>query len=144
MPPHREVQKKYGSRAVAAALVVGGSLAVAGLPALGKGLIVGALFSVLNFILIAESLPYKLGRGRSKASLAALASIVLRFSLMAVPLVLAFQYRLFHPLAAAAGLFSIQMAILLDHLVLAAKSSTGKEAGRKAIGLWKTSAGSGN
>lgn len=128
MPPHRETQKKYGSRAFAAALAIGGSLILAGLPTLGKGLIVGALFSILNFILIAESLPYKLGKNRSKASVAALAWIVLRFSLMAIPLVLAFKYHLFHPLAAAAGLFFIQMVIFLDHLVLAVKSSAGKEA----------------
>jgi hypothetical protein len=128
MPPHREAQKKYCSRAFAAALVIGGSLIFAGHPSLGKGLIAGALCSIINFILIAQSLPYKLGKNRSRASVAALASIVLRFSLMAAPLVLAFKYHLFQPLAVAVGLFFIQIVIFLDHLVLALKPSTGKEA----------------
>jgi hypothetical protein len=128
MPPHRETQKKYCSRAIAAALIIGGSLIFCGLPALGKGLIAGALFSILNFILIAESFPYKLGKSRPKASVTAGALILLRFGLMAVPLLLAFKLHLFDPLAAAVGLFAIQMVILFDHLVLAVNSSAGKDA----------------
>jgi ATP synthase I chain len=128
MAPHREAQRKYCSRAFAASVVIGGSLLAAGHPALGKGLIAGALISVLNFILIGESLPYKLGKSRPKASVISMGWIVLRFSLMAVPLVLALKFHLFHPLTAAVGLFSVQLVILFDHFVLAFNSSSGKEA----------------
>ncbi len=128
MPPHREAQKKYGSRAMVAAIFVGGGLILAGHPTLGKGLIAGALFSVLNFILIAESLPHKIGKSRRKASAVSMGWILLRFALMAVPLILALRFHLFHPLAAAIGLFFVQIAILFDHFVLAFNSSPGKEA----------------
>jgi hypothetical protein len=123
MPPHREAQKKYCSRAVAAALLIGGGLILAGLPALGKGLIAGTLFSILNFILIAESLPYKLGHGRPKATIISLGWILLRFSLMAVPLVLALKFHLFDPAAAAVGLFGVQLVILTEHIVLSLRST---------------------
>jgi hypothetical protein len=128
MAPHRDAQKKYGSRAIAIAILIGGGLILAGHPALGKGLIAGALFSVLNFILIAESLPHKLGKSRRNASAVSLGWILLRFSLMAVPLVLAFKFHLFHPLTAVVGLFFVQMVILFDHFVLAFNPSPGKEA----------------
>ncbi|MCU0604837.1 MAG: ATP synthase subunit I [Desulfobacterales bacterium] len=125
---HREAQKKYGSRAVVAAVLVGGGLILAGHPSLGKGLIAGALFSTLNFVLIAESLPYKLGKSRPRAALVSMAWILLRFGLMAVPLVLALKFHLFNPLTAALGLFSVPLAILWDHCILAFASSPGEEA----------------
>jgi hypothetical protein len=128
MAPHRDALKKYGSRAIAAAVLIGGGLIFAGHPALGKGLIAGALFSVLNFILIAESLPHKLGKSRRMAAAVSLGWILLRYALMAVPLILALRFHLFHPLAAAIGLFFVQLAILCDHFVLAFNSSPGKEA----------------
>jgi hypothetical protein len=128
MPAHRDTQKKYCSRAIAAAVLIGGSLIFGGLPALGKGLIAGALFSVLNFNLIAQSLPYKLGKSHPKASVISMGWILLRFGLMAIPLILAIRFNMFHPLTAAVGLFFVQLAILFDHLVLAFNSSSGKEA----------------
>ena len=123
MPPHREAQKKYGSRAIAAALIIGGSLIVAGLPALGKGLIAGTLFSILNFLLMAESLPYRLGKTRRRAALTSFLWIMPRYALMAVPLVLSLKFDLFHPATAAAGLFTVQMVILVEHIVNAFSSS---------------------
>lgn len=128
MPPHREAQKKYGSRAITAAIFIGGGLILAGLPALGKGLIAGTLFSILNFILIAESLPYKLGKSRPKASAVSMVWIVLRYSLMAVPLVLALKFRLFDPVTAAVGLFGVQLVILTEHVVLSLRSSVDRNA----------------
>lgn len=128
MPPHRESQKKYCSRAMAAALLIGGGLILAGLPALGKGLIAGTLFSILNFILIAESLPYKLGKSRPKASAVSMAWILLRFSLMAVPMILSLKYQLFHPATAAVGLFFVQLIILAEHLRFSIRPSAGNRA----------------
>ena len=128
MSAHSDAQKKYGFRAIAAALLIGGGLILAGFPALGKGLVAGALFSILNFFLIAESLPHKLGKSRRKASVVSMGWILLRYGLMAVPLILAFKFHLFHPLTAAIGLFFVQLVILFDHFVLAFNSSPGKEA----------------
>ena len=128
MSPHREAQKKYCSRAMLAALLVGGGLILAGLPALGKGLIAGTLFSVLNFILIAESLPHKLGKSRSKASVISMGWILLRFGLMAIPLVLAIKFHLFDPATTAAGLFCVQLVILTEQVVRSLRSSSGQNA----------------
>jgi hypothetical protein len=128
MPPHRDVQKKYCSRALIGALVVGAGFILAGFPGVGKGLIAGTLSSILNFILIAESLPGRLGQSRTRASLASLGWILLRYGLMAVPLVLALRFSLFHPVAAAAGLFAVQIVILCEHLLASFASAIGRNA----------------
>ncbi len=58
----RSTQKKYGSRALAMAVIVGFGAVLIGQNSLGKGLILGTFFSVVNFVLMGETLPFKLGR----------------------------------------------------------------------------------
>lgn len=128
MPPHREAQKRYCSRAITAAIVLGGILMMAGQPYLGKGLIAGALFSILNFVLMAESLSSRLGKSRRRASVVSFFWILPRYALMAVPLVLSLKFHLFHPVSAALGLFAVQMVILAEHVVGALTSSAGGSA----------------
>jgi hypothetical protein len=117
MAPHREALKRYCTRAMASAVLIGAALIFGGLPAWGKGLIAGTLFSILNFILMAEVLPHHIGKLQRRAAAFSLGSILLRYSLMAVPLVLSLKYHLFHPAAAAIGLFSVQIVILSEHLL---------------------------
>jgi hypothetical protein len=128
MTPHREAEKRYCSRAIIVAIAAGAGFILAGYPALGKGLIAGTLFSILNFILIGRSLQHRLGRERAKASLVSLGWILLRYGLMAVPLILALEYRLFHPVTAAVGLFAVQLVILGEQVVVSFTSSSGSSA----------------
>lgn len=123
MPPHRAAQKKYCSRALVTALIIGGSLILAGHPALGKGLIAGTLGSILNFLLMAESLPYRLGKTHRRAAVTSFLWILPRYALMAIPLVLSLKFHLFHPATAAAGLFAVQLVIMVEHFVNAFTSS---------------------
>jgi hypothetical protein len=109
-----------------AAVGIGAVLILSGQAPVGKGLIAGTLFSVLNFVLMAESLPQRIGKTRRRASVSAFGWLMLRYALMAVPLVLAFKFDLFHPAAAAAGLFAVQLAILFDHLRSAIRPSRGE------------------
>lgn len=88
-----------------------------GYPGLGKGLILGALFSVLNFILMAIALPLRLGKGRGKSLLISLSSIYLRYAILAVPLIWALKHETIAISTAAAGLFMVQVAIVGDHLM---------------------------
>ena len=128
MAPHSEALKRYGSRTMASAVFIGAALIFGGLPAWGKGLIAGALFSVLNFILMAEVLPHRMGKSRRRAAALSLGSILLRYCLMAVPMILSLGYHLFHPAAAAIGLFSVQIVILAEHFFSSITSSSGSRA----------------
>ena len=113
----RRTQRKYGSRAMVAAVLIGLGFILAGYKPIGKGLVLGTLFSVINFVLMGETLPMKIGKTRRYASCVALASLVFRLGLMAVPLFVAYRYEQFNLFAVIPGLLMVQAVILLDHLV---------------------------
>ena len=117
----RQTQKKYGTRAMAVAIIAGLALIIAVEKLLGKGLVLGALFSVINFVLIGETLPMKIGHARKKTLLFSLLSIFFRYFLMAIPLILAVKYEQFHLVTTIIGLFMVQLLILADHLLRAVR-----------------------
>ena len=90
--PIRETLQRYCSIVMITAVVAGGIMILLDLRPMGKGFILGAIFSVINFTLMATALPMNIGSGRKKAFLFSLGSIHLRFALMAVPLVISFKY----------------------------------------------------
>lgn len=116
MEPVKQTQKKYGSRALILAIAAGFLIMAFGYKPEAKGLILGTLFSVLNFVLIGETLPLRLGRSKRAATLIAFGSILLRFVLMAVPLVVAIRYPQFNVFTVIPGLLMVQLTILADHI----------------------------
>ncbi len=112
----RETLQRYCSIALIAAVAVGGVLIFLDQRLMGKGLILGTIFSAINFILMATALPVRVGLGRKKAFFFSIGSIHLRLALMAIPLVISFKYDLFVISAVAVGLFMVQIAILGDQL----------------------------
>jgi hypothetical protein len=115
----RDTQKKYGSLAVTAAIFIGLVMILAGHKPVGKGLILGSLFSVINFVLMGETLPVKMGKSKQKAFIFSLGSILFRYLLMAIPLFLAIKMEQFSLIASICGLFMVQLMILADHLIVA-------------------------
>ena len=112
----RSTQKKYGSRALAIAVIIGFGTVLIGQNSLGKGLVLGTLFSVVNFIIMGETLPLKLGRSGKTTFFISLFSMLLRYLLLAVPLVIAVKYEQFHIISAIIGVFMVQVVIVADHL----------------------------
>ena len=117
MEPVKQTQKKYGSRAVWIAIIIGLCFFLAGQRPVGKGLILGAIFSVANFILIGKTLPLRIGKSKRKTFFLSLGSIFFRYALMALPILVAVKFEQFNLVAAIVGLFMIQFVILADHLV---------------------------
>jgi len=117
MEPVKQAQKKYGFRAMLVAIVAGFIFIMAGHRPIGKGLVLGAIFSVINFILIGQSLPMRLSHSKRKTFVLSLGTIVFRFALLALPLILAIKYRQFNLPATIGGIFMIQVVILADYLV---------------------------
>jgi hypothetical protein len=101
---------------MAVAIVIGLGFYLAGQTAATKGLVLGTLFSVINFVLMGETLPLKLGRTQRKTVVFAFLFMVARYVLLALPLVIAVRSDRFHLVAAIVGVFMIQIVILLDHL----------------------------
>jgi len=113
----RQTQKKYCSRAITAAIFVGLFLILAGQKPVGKGLILGTVFSIVNFILMAQMLPIRIGKSKNKTFFLSFGSIVLRYFLLAVPLVIAIKFDQYNFIAVVFGIFMIQFVILGDHLL---------------------------
>lgn len=112
----RETQKKYCSRAMVAAILIGLFFMLAGYLPITKGLILGTLFSVINFVLIGETLPLRLGKPKRKTFFISLGSILFRYALLSIPLILAVKFEQFNLIAAVGGLFAVQLVIFADHL----------------------------
>ena len=113
----RQVQKHYRRRALTIFTVVGAGLLLLGYRAVGKGLILGAVFSTVNFALMGLALPYRSGRTRGRTFLVGLGSIWVRLIILALPLVMALKTPQFNLYAVVCGLFAIQSIILAEHLL---------------------------
>jgi len=112
-------ERLVSRRSFRAAVGLSLGLYLLGYSEVGKGLVLGAVFSVLNFALMAQCLPLQVGLGahRRKATFVALASVLLRFVLMAVPLGIGLRSDRFSFWAVVVGLFSIPLGIVAERVV---------------------------
>ena len=101
-----------------AAIVVAVPFIVMGEKAIGKGLLLGACFSVLNFFLMGKSIYMILGRSRAKARMVGFASIMSRYVVLAIPLVVAIKSGSFNFVAVVIGIFAVQIVTLVDHIII--------------------------
>jgi hypothetical protein len=115
-PPIRDLQKSYGTKAMALAIGISLIFLILGYKAVCRGLVMGALFSIINFVLMAQSVQTRIRPERTRATLSALSSILFRYLFMAVPIVLAIKLPRFDLFATIAGLFMVQTIILADHI----------------------------
>ena len=101
--------------AMAISIFSGLILILGGLEPMGKGLILGTLFSVLNFVIMGETITRRIASSSNRAALRSGVSLVLRYVLLAVPIVLAIKFPSYHLVTTIAGLFMIQVLILAHH-----------------------------
>jgi asparagine N-glycosylation enzyme membrane subunit Stt3 len=123
----KQTQKKYGSRAIWIAIIVGLCFLLAGQKPVGKALVLGTIFSVSNFVLIGQALPLRIGKSKGKTIFISLGSIFCRYILMAVPIVVAVKFEQFDLVGAIIGLFMIQFVILADHILKLVSSKWKKQ-----------------
>lgn len=112
----RQVQYRYGVMVLWIAAAMAAVLIAAGMRSLGKGLVLGVLFSLINFWAMAFILPMQFNPRRSKSTIFSMGSILLRFGLMTVPIIMALKSPQFALSTVVIGLFGVQIAILGDHL----------------------------
>jgi len=112
----RETQKRYGSAAMALAIFVGLFFIVIGYKPIAKGLILGTLFSVLNFVIMGETLVLRISPSRRRSSALSLGTALFRYLLLALPLVVAVTYDTFDLVSTVIGIFMIQLLVLGDHI----------------------------
>jgi len=112
-----DTQKRYGTTAMMAAIFTGIVFILLGYKAQAKGLILGSIFSVLNFVLMGEILPLIVGPSRKRSSFISFGAIVIRHGILAVPLILALKMEQLDFATTVCGLFMVQVVIMGDYLV---------------------------
>jgi hypothetical protein len=113
----KQEKKKIIQQALWPAIITGLVFILAGHKPVGKGLILGAFFSVINFIVMAKSIEFKFGRSKHQIFSISLVSILFRYALLAIPLIAAVKFAQFNLVAAIVGIFMIQVVILAEHLL---------------------------
>ncbi|BBO83749.1 hypothetical protein DSCO28_43150 [Desulfosarcina ovata subsp. sediminis] len=112
----RDLQKNYGAKALALAIFVSLLFLALGYKAICRGLVLGAFFSTINFVLMAQTLHKTIKSDNVKASISAFGNICFRYIFIAIPLVIAIKFARFNLAATIVGLFMVQSVILGDHL----------------------------
>ena len=86
--------------------------------AVAKGLIIGAIFSVINFVLLGQTIPMTLFKSRAKARMIGVSSILGRYVLLAVPLIIGIKLPSFNFVAVVIGVFAIQITTLVSIFII--------------------------
>ena len=96
----RHAESEANAAGVAATTVPGPPLKPA-----GKGLVLGTFFSIINFIVMAEMIPFRLGKTGKSAFFLSLFSILFRYIFLAVPLLLAIRLEQIDLIGVVFGIF---------------------------------------
>ena len=112
----RELRKKYCPTALFVAIVAGLIMILLGHRELARGLVLGTLFSILNFVMMGLSIQLRMQKTRSTSTAVAMLLVIMRFGLLAVPLIVAISYDKYHILGAIVGIFMVQAVILTEAL----------------------------
>ena len=111
-------QRRICSHAIVVSLMLASVLILTNANAVAKGLLLGTLFSIANFILLGVSIPMTLGKARARAGVIALMSLLLRYGLLSIPMVVGLKSAAFSFVAVVAGIFSIQIVTMLEYLLI--------------------------
>ena len=114
----RQAQKRICSWALSSALVLALFFLFLHEKAVAKGLVLGALFSIFNFLLLGRSISLLLGQSRRTANAIGLASTLARYGLLAIPMVVALKSISFDFLAVVIGIFAVQIVTLIDFVLI--------------------------
>ncbi len=98
------------------AVIVGVAFILMGQKSIAKGLVLGSIFSVINFVLIGEILPLIITTSRKRSVLFSFVSMLFRFLLLSAPLILSLKMESLNFVAAAVGIFMVQIMIMGEHL----------------------------
>ena len=112
----REAEKRYASLAMIISLIVGSVLILANFKSEGKGLILGTIFSCINFVLIGETVPSIINKEKRKRIFFSLSSMALRYLILTFSLILGLKYEAFDFCFVVIGIFSIQLLLIAENI----------------------------
>lgn len=110
----KDLQRRYCGQALTAAIVIGLGIYLAGWPAATRGLLLGSIFSALNFALLGKTLSQKLAGDHRRGTFFSVALQLGRYLLWAVPVILAVKLPAVDLPATVTGVFMVPVCIILD------------------------------
>ncbi len=113
-----KVQKRISFWAMVSAIVIAITLIVLGEKEIAKGLLLGTIFSVINFVLMGRFMPMVISKSRAKGGFGGLISISVRYPLLAIPMVVAIKSKSFSFPAVVVGVFAIQIVTFLEYVLI--------------------------
>jgi hypothetical protein len=113
-----QVQRRICSWSTLIAIIAALLFVVFQEKAIAKGILLGTLFSIINFILLGKSIPLALGQTRPRAGMIGLASILGRYVLLAIPMVIAIKSSSINFIAVVVGIFAVQIVTLFNYIVI--------------------------
>lgn len=111
-------QKRICFWAMSSALVLAVVLLILSEKNIAKGILLGTCFSILNFLLLGRFTPLTLGQSRTKARFISLASILSRYFILALPMILAVKLNAIDLTATVIGIFAVQIVTIFKFVVL--------------------------
>jgi len=116
----KKIQKQYCTQAMFYAIAVAFILIIIGEKAIGKGLVLGTLFSVINFVIMGILIERQITNAQTKTRAGAFSFlyIFIRFAILAIPLVISYKIDAVNFFATVAGIFMIQFTILFNNLIV--------------------------
>jgi hypothetical protein len=113
-----EIHQRISFWALALFLAASIICLVMGWKDVGKGLVLGVLFSVINFTIMAKLISIQFGRGKRAATMISFGSLSGRYLILAIPLIVSLKSTSISFAATMVGIFAIQIVILLENLVI--------------------------
>jgi hypothetical protein len=113
-----KTQKQLCSWAMTSAIVLALVFVILDEKAIAKGLVLGTLFSIINFVLLGRSIPMTLGQSIGRARLIGLTSILCRYAVLAIPLILGIKLDALNFVAVVVGIFAVQIVTLVDYTII--------------------------
>ena len=113
-----QIQRRICFWAITSAIVLAVLFVFINENAIAKGLLLGTCFSIINFILLGKSIPMTLGQSRPKAGMIGFASILSRYIILAIPMVVAVKSVSFNFVAVVIGIFAVQIVTLIEYIII--------------------------
>ncbi len=87
-------------------------LILAGQREMARGLVLGTLFSILNFVLMSMSIQFRMQKTQRAGTVMSLLLVLMRFGFLALPLIVAIHYDKYHIATTISGLFMVQVVMM--------------------------------
>lgn len=95
------------------AVIVSAAAVFLGFVPVAKGFALGSIFSLVNFLIMAQQAPKRLGKKTGRAGWENFLSLLLRLTVLGLPLFLAIRFPAFNLIATIIGILNLQFSILL-------------------------------